>query len=100
MKTMLSASGVYTGETELQPLTGPTVPTVHVNLRRSVLERKAKPLPAKIRECARQSDLEEARELEADLAELEHRISLLQAIKTKNNVAEYNHYIKYVTENA
>ena len=100
MKVILSASGVYTGESELSPLSGLTVPTVSVNLRRVVLERRAKSLATRAREAARQSDMEEAHELESDLAAVERKIDLLKAIKTKRDVAAYNRYIEYVLENA
>ena len=100
MKVILSASGVYTGESELPPLSGLTVPTVSVNLRRVVLERLAKSLATRAREAARQSDMDEAHELETDLAAVEHKIDLLKAIKTKRDVNAYNRYIEYVSENA
>ena len=99
MKVLLSASGVYTGESE-SPLSGLTVPTVSVNLRRVVLERLAKSLATRAREAARQSDMEEAHELEADLAAVERKLDLLKAVKTKRDVNAYNRYIEYVSENA
>jgi hypothetical protein len=100
MKVLLSASGVCTGESELLPLSGLTVPTVSVNLRRVVLERLAKSLAIRAREAARQSDMEEAHELEADLAAVERKIELLRAIKTKRDIHAYNRYLEYVSENA
>ena len=100
MKVILSASDVYTGESELSPLSDLTVPTVSVNLRRVVLERLAKSLATRAREAARQSDMEEARELEADLAAVERKLDLLKAVKTKRDVNAYNRYIEYVSENA
>lgn len=100
MKVIPSASGVCTGESELSPLSGHTVPTVSVNLRRVVLERLAKSLATRALEAARQSDMEEAHELESDLAAVERKIDLLKAIKTKRDVAAYNRYLEYVLENA
>ena len=99
MKVLLSASGVYTGESELLPLSGLTVPTVSVNLRRVVLERLAKSLSTRAREAARQSDMEEAHDLEAELASVERKIDMLKSIKTKRDVNAYTRYIDYVAEN-
>lgn len=94
----VSISGVYTGETELAPLEGDKVPTVAVHLRLAVLERLAKTMPARIREAARQSDTDYERELEAEQADLERKITLLRAIHTKNDTAAYGRYINYLSE--
>ena len=99
-KITLNMSEPLVSESELSPLSGLTVPTVSVNLRRVVLERLAKSLATRAREAARQSDMEEAHELESDLAAVERKIDLLKAIKTKRDVAAYNRYIEYVLENA
>lgn len=97
MRILVSKSAAYIGSSELAALDKDAlVPTVYVKLRKAFIKQQIKNMPDKIKFHERQSDMSMAKELREELADLTHRVTLLDRIATKKDRRNYDLYLEYV----